>query len=109
MFHKQAIRDCFQRHYVILPSRQYDPQCNIEPVNFRDLEYTRIFVGNLYVPEDYWRGMLDQLGIYGGTSTNEVEIAVSKILLNRQLVVLPVIPFPSSGASSVARTFQQDD
>jgi hypothetical protein len=109
MFHKQAIRDCFQRHYVIIPSRDYDAQSNIEPVEFWDLEYTRRFVGNLYVPEDYWRGMLDRLGVYGGTSINEIEIAVSEILLNRQFVVLPITPFPTSGDGKVARTLQLDD
>jgi len=109
MFHKQAIKDCFQRHYVIIPARDYDSKCNIAPMAFRDLENTRTFVGNLSVSEDYWRSMLERLGSAAGTSSNEVELAVSKALQNRQYIVLPVTAFPASGTANRARTLKLDD
>ncbi len=108
MFYQNIVRDSFRHHYILIPARYYDPGCGIEPLNFRNLEYTRRFVESLHVPAGYWQRIIANKGMHRVTE-NELKWEASRLLLYQSYRVLPVIPPEISQVDAASRTLKQDD
>ena len=108
MFYQNIVRDSFRHHYILIPARYHDPGCGIEPLNFRNLEYTRRFVESLHVPAGYWQRIIANKGMHRVTE-NELKWEASRLLLYQSYRVLPVIPPEISQVDAASRTLKQDD